>query len=74
MKRIREDETVYDVSSDRKGTVLRLYPEINLAVVDFNGSTEKARLEDLVVMVDEPTAEDTKKETLLEKIKGRFRK
>lgn len=73
MPRFKEDDKVYDITADEIGIVKTVYPEVNIAIVDFTGSVRKVPLDDLTPFRETLTEEDHKRKTLLDKIRGRYK-
>ena len=74
-QKILEGDRVFDISVEEKGTVERIYPSINVAVVRFPYGASKAKISDLIKLTadtDYENDEDEKKQTLLDKVKARF--
>lgn len=47
---IGRDDIVINSKDNRKGVVKSVYRELNIAIVDFTGSTEKVTLDNLIVL------------------------
>lgn len=73
--RLREQDKVYDIVNERRGIVKTIYPEINIAIVYFDGDVDKVLLDDLVLLKEDPEEDyiEEKRAGLLDRIKGRFR-
>ena len=72
---INEGDKVYIVSSETTGRVQTVYPELQIAIVKTAEGVSKVRVDELVRLSEE--AEDpkeVKKDSLLDKVKGRFKK
>lgn len=74
MQQFKTGDNVFHSETGSTGTIDTLYREVNIALIRTDEGLEKARLDDLVkVFAPEPEPEpETKKETLLDKVKGRF--
>lgn len=72
--KISVGDRVYNPETDVFGEVQTIYPEVNVAIVKTYYGCVKMKLGDLVVMREPntPTKSETKKQTLLDKIKGTF--
>lgn len=73
MPKFVEGDKVYDITSDEIGTVSTVYPEVNIAIVNFNVNTRKVSIDDLAPMRDELVNADYKRKTLLGKVRGVFK-
>ena len=71
---VSEGDRVYNPETDVFGEVQTVYPEVNIAIVRTYYGCVKMKLDEIVVMSEPetPTEPETKKKTLLEKIKGTF--
>lgn len=55
---IERDDVVINSKDNRKGVVKSIYRELNVAVVEFIGSTEKVTLDNLIVLKAQDSGED----------------
>lgn len=70
---IQPGDRVYDTFIKEQGVALRVYPEIEVAVIETRFGVEKAYLDDLVLLEPENEAPvEEKKKTLLERIKAKI--
>ena len=66
-------DRVYDTWIEEQARVIRVYPELEIAIVETRHGVEKAHFSDLVLMEPENTEPvEEKKKTLLGRIKGVF--
>ena len=73
IKKFNEGDNVFNTQTEETGTIHKLYPELNIALVKVSGELQKVNIADLVKMVEtEESPEETKKRGLLDRIKGRF--
>lgn len=74
MSKFCEGDKVYDITTDQTGVINTVYPEVNMAIVNFNGNVRKVLFDDLAPVYAEPIIEDDqKRKTLLDKVRGVFR-
>lgn len=55
---VERDDIVINSKDNRKGVVKSVYRELNVAVVEFMGSTEKVTLDNLIVLKTQESGED----------------
>lgn len=66
-------DRVYDTWIEEQARVIRVYPEIGIAIVETRHGVEKAHIDDLVLLEPENTEPvEEKKKTLLGRIKAVF--
>ena len=65
---IEQNDKVYNLKDDRKGVVQSVYRELNLAIVNFDNSTEKVTLDNLVVIDHDNNSGENEDEDFLDKL------
>lgn len=70
---IHPGDRVFDVVNMAPVKVIRVYPEVNTAIIETDDGVEKAHIDDLIPMTPENTEPvEEKKKTLLGRIKAKF--
>lgn len=73
MSKFCEGDKVYDITTDQTGVINTVYPEVNIAIVNFSGHVRKVSFDDLATVYAEPIDEDPKRKSLLDKVRGAFK-
>lgn len=72
-RQIEPGDRVYDVINMGPVKVIRVYPEVNTAIIETPDGVEKAHIDDLISMAPENTEPvEEKKKTLLGRIKAKI--